>query len=64
MVTFVLTWLPSMLMEIIRYHHKAKPEGNNSSLICDLDDAKYNYEIHFLMSLMDKSNSCPHVISL
>ncbi len=27
LAVFVVTWLPSMLMQIIRYHHKAKPPG-------------------------------------
>ena len=27
LVTFVVTWLPSVLMDIIRYHHKAEPPG-------------------------------------
>ena len=33
LVTFVVTWLPSMLMEIIRYHHKAKPKGKKKDKI-------------------------------
>ena len=33
LVTFVVTWLPSILMEIIRYHHKATPPGTFIFLI-------------------------------
>ena len=39
LVTFMVTWLPSMLMEIIRYHHKAAPPGTFIFLItCELTD--------------------------
>ena len=33
LVTFAVTWLPSVLMDIIRYHHKAEPPGRTYLLI-------------------------------
>ena len=30
LITFAVTWLPSLLMEIIRYNGKATPKGNNN----------------------------------
>ena len=30
LITFAVTWLPSMMMEILRYNAKVRPKGNFS----------------------------------
>ena len=46
LITFVITWLPSMLMEIIRYNHVAQPKGNvNYSWLCEVNEDEMHQKV-------------------